>query len=144
MFLNIVPSSNTKYKERKSLVTMSKFSPQNCVFYWTEFRRTVLKQPIRIEYLIKQKPRGALALQVNRIADRQKLDWQLASFRQTLIFVDKNLDIHNWKGDHFLKRRSLIKLFFEPQTKLDFSSSNPNNFYILTSNTITDKCTLVS
>ena len=26
-----------------------------------EIRRTVLKQPIRIEYLIKQKPRGALA-----------------------------------------------------------------------------------
>ena len=144
MFLNIARSSKAKYKERKSLVTMSKFSPQNCVFYWTEFRRTVLKQPIRIEYLIKQKPRGALALQVNRIAGRQKLDWQLASFRQTLIFVDKNLDIHNWKGDHFFKRRSLIKLFFEPQTKLDFSSSNPNNFYILTSNTITDKCTLVS
>ena len=32
----------------------------------------------------------------------------------------------------------------EPQTKLNFSSSNPNNFYILTSNTITDKCTIVS
>ena len=41
--------------------TVSKFSPQNCVFYQTEIRGTVLKQPIRIEYLIKQKPRGALA-----------------------------------------------------------------------------------
>ena len=144
MVPNFVLSSKAKCEERKSLPTMSNFYPQNCVFYQIKIRRTVLKQPIRIEYLIKQKPRGALALQVNRIADRQKLDWQLASFRQTLIFVDKNLDIHNWKGDHFLKRRSLIKLFFEPQTKLDFSSSNPNNFYILTSNTITDKCTLVS
>ena len=134
-----------KVREKKKFAYHVKdFFLQNCAFYRMEIRRTVLKQPIRIEYLIKQKPRGALALQVNRIADRQKLDWQLASFRQTLIFVDKNLDIHNWKGDHFLKRRSLIKLFFEPQTKLDFSSSNPNNFYILTSNTITDKCTLVS
>ena len=33
--------------------------------------------------------------------------------------------------------------FFEPHTNLNFSSSNPNNFHILTSNTITDKCTLV-
>ena len=30
-----------------------------------EIRRTVLKQPIRIEYLIKQKLRGAFALQIN-------------------------------------------------------------------------------
>ena len=44
---------------------MSIFFPQNCVFYRIEIRRTVLKQPIRIEYLIKQKPRGALVLQVN-------------------------------------------------------------------------------
>ena len=33
--------------------------------------------------------------------------------------------------------------FFQPQTNLKFISSNPNNFYILTSNTITDKCTSV-
>ena len=39
---------------------MSKFSPQNCVFCRTEFHGKVLKQPIRIEYLTKQKPRGAL------------------------------------------------------------------------------------
>ena len=51
---------------------MSKFLPQNCVFYWVEIPTTVLKQPIRIENLIKQKPRGALTLQVNRIADRKK------------------------------------------------------------------------
>ena len=48
--------------KRKSLATMSNFFPQNCVFYRTEIRRTVLQQPIRIEYLIKQKPRGTLAL----------------------------------------------------------------------------------
>ena len=34
---------------------------KNCVFYQTKIHGTVLKQPIRIEYLIKQKPRGALA-----------------------------------------------------------------------------------
>ena len=34
-------------------------------------------------------------------------------------------------------------IFFEPQTKLNFSLNNPNNFYILTSNTITDKFTSV-
>ena len=44
---------------------MSIFFPQNCVFYRIEIRRTVLKQPIRIEYLIKQKLRGAFALQIN-------------------------------------------------------------------------------
>ena len=41
--------------------TVSKFSPQKCVFYRTGIHGTVLKQPIRIEYLIKPKPRGALA-----------------------------------------------------------------------------------
>ena len=51
---------------------MSIFFPQNCVFYRIEIRRTVLKQPIRTEYLIKQKPRGVLALHVSRVADRQK------------------------------------------------------------------------
>ena len=51
---------------------MSKFLPQNCVFYRIEICRTVLKQPIRIEYLIKQKPRGRLTFQVNRIAGRKK------------------------------------------------------------------------
>ena len=61
-----------KCKESKSLPTKSKFSLQNCVFYRVEFRRTVSKQPIKIEYLIKQKPRGALTLQVNRIADKKK------------------------------------------------------------------------
>ena len=33
--------------------TMSKFKPQNCVFYRTEIHGTVLKQAIRIDYLIK-------------------------------------------------------------------------------------------
>ena len=51
--------------KEKSSPTMSNFFPQNCIFYRIEIRRTVLKQPIRIEYLIKQKPRGALALQIN-------------------------------------------------------------------------------
>ena len=73
LFSNIVSSSLAKCEEskRKSLPTMSNFFPQNCVFYRIEIRRTVLKQPIRIEYLIKQKPRGALTLQVNRITDRR-------------------------------------------------------------------------
>ena len=62
LFSNIVSSSMAKCEEIKSLPTVSKFLPQNCVFYGTEIRGTVLKQPIRIEYLIKQKPRGALAL----------------------------------------------------------------------------------
>ena len=61
-----------KCEERKSLPTMLKFSLQNWVFYRIEIRRTVLEQPIRIEYLIKQKPRRALTLQVKRIADRKK------------------------------------------------------------------------
>ena len=60
-----------KCEERKNLPTVPKLSPQNCVFYRTEIRGTVLKQPIIIEYLIKQKPRGALALQVNRIAEKR-------------------------------------------------------------------------
>ena len=34
---------------------------QNCVFYRTEIHGTVLKQPIRVEYLIKQKPQAALS-----------------------------------------------------------------------------------
>ena len=51
-----------KWEERKSLPTMSNFLPQNCVFYRIEIRRTVLKEPIRIEYLIKPKP---LSLQIN-------------------------------------------------------------------------------
>ena len=29
---------------------------KNCVFYRTKIHRTVLKQPIRIEYLIEQRP----------------------------------------------------------------------------------------
>ena len=60
-----------KHEERQSLPTVPKFLPQNCVFYQMEIRRTVLKQPVRTEYLIKQKPQGALALQVNWIADRR-------------------------------------------------------------------------
>ena len=71
LFSNIVSSSMAKCEEIKSLPTMSKLLPQNCVFYRIEIRRTVLKQPIRIEQLIKQKPRGALTLQVNRITDRR-------------------------------------------------------------------------
>ena len=42
-----------------------------------------------------------------------------------------------------LTKELLNQPIFEPQTKLNFSSSNPNNFYVLTSNTITDKYTLV-
>ena len=37
----------------------------------------------------------------------------------------------------------LTNLFFETQTNLNSSSSNSNSFYILRSNTIADKCTLV-
>ena len=37
---------------------------------------------------------------------------------------------------------SLTSAFFETKTKLNFRSSNANNFYILTSNTIIDKCFL--
>ena len=74
LFSNIVPSSMAKWEERKRLPTTwpcQIFSSQNCVFYQMEIRRTVLKQPIRIKYLIKQKPGGTLALQVNRITDRR-------------------------------------------------------------------------
>ena len=74
LFSNIVPSSMAKWEERKRLPTTwpcQIFSSQNCVFYQMEIRRTVLKQPIRIRYLIKQKPGGTLALQVNRITDRR-------------------------------------------------------------------------
>ena len=34
-------------------------------------------------------------------------------------------------------------IFFEPQTKLNFDSNNPKSLYIVTSNTITDKCILI-
>ena len=44
-----------KCEERKTFPTMSNFFPPNCVFYRIEIRRTVLKQPIRTEYLVKQK-----------------------------------------------------------------------------------------
>ena len=40
---------------------VSDFHEKNCVFYRKKIHGTVLKQPTRIEYLIKQKPRGALA-----------------------------------------------------------------------------------
>ena len=62
----MVPSSIAKCEKGKGLPTMSTLFPQNCVFYQIEIRRTVLKQPTRTEYLIKQKPRGALALQINK------------------------------------------------------------------------------
>ena len=54
---NIVQNmfSNISRKVRR------KISHQNCVFYQREIHGTVLKQPIRLEYLIKQKRRGALA-----------------------------------------------------------------------------------
>ena len=54
-------------KERKSLPTMLKVLKQNCVFYRIKIQGTILKQPVRIEYVIKQKPRDGLALQVNRL-----------------------------------------------------------------------------
>ena len=38
-----------------------KIAPQIVYFTEKKFHRTVLKQRIRIKYLIKQKPRGALA-----------------------------------------------------------------------------------
>ena len=41
-------------------------------------------------------------------------------------------------------KKILNQPIFEPQTKLNFSSSNPSSFYILTSNTITGNCTIVS
>ena len=58
-----------KCEEKQCLPTMPKFSPQICVFYRMEIGRTVSNQLVRTEYLIKQKPRGALVLQINRIAD---------------------------------------------------------------------------
>ena len=48
-------------KEKVYLLSLSKFSQQNCVFYRTEIHRTVMKQPIRTDNLIKQKPRAAVA-----------------------------------------------------------------------------------
>ena len=54
LFSNIAPSLKEKCKEGKTILTVSKFLPQNCVFYRTEIQGTVWKQPIRIEYLIKQ------------------------------------------------------------------------------------------
>ena len=56
-----------KCKERKGLPIVSKFLPKNSVVYKTEIHGTVLEQPIRIEYIIKQKPRGALAGKQDRI-----------------------------------------------------------------------------
>ena len=58
-------------EERKSLPTASKMSLESCVFYQTEIHGTVLKQPIRIEYLIKQKLRGLLAGKQDRMDDRR-------------------------------------------------------------------------
>ena len=45
----------------RKLDTGWKVSPQTCVFYRTKIHGTVLKESIRIEYLIKQKSRGGLA-----------------------------------------------------------------------------------
>ena len=59
-----------KVRGKTKFTNHIKFSPQNCVFYRMVIQ-TVLKQPMTIEYLIKQKPGGALALQVNRISDRR-------------------------------------------------------------------------
>ena len=64
-FAHIAPSSMEKCEERKSLATVSIVSPQKCVFYRTKIHRTVSKQPIRVENLIKQKPRDAFAFQVS-------------------------------------------------------------------------------
>ena len=50
-----------KVRRKKRLSTVSTFSPQNSVFYRIEIHGTVLKQPIQIEHLVKQKLRGALA-----------------------------------------------------------------------------------
>ena len=75
-----------KCEERKSLPTVSKLLPQNCVFYRTEIRGTVLKQPIKIEYLIKQKPRGAHALQVKRIAQKGRIE-EVGNFYSVFLLV---------------------------------------------------------
>ena len=61
MFSKVVPFPMAKCEERKSLPTISKSLAQNCVLYRTEIYETMLKQPIRIEYLIKHEPRGTLA-----------------------------------------------------------------------------------
>ena len=50
-----------KCEGRKSLPTVSKLSTQNFVFYLAEIHGTALKQPIRMDYLIKQNPWDALA-----------------------------------------------------------------------------------
>ena len=43
MSSNIVPFSIVKCEERKSLPTVSKFSPQNCVFYRIKIMRNCVK-----------------------------------------------------------------------------------------------------
>ena len=58
LFLNIVLFFVAKFEERKSLPTCQSFRPKT--MYFTE-HNVLLKQPIRIEYLTKQKPRGLLA-----------------------------------------------------------------------------------
>ena len=84
---------------------------------------------------------------------------RLVLFRQTqTISSHRNLDKHNSKvfqafdsclvafyenNNKSSLKRSLTNLVFQPETKLNFSSNNPNNFYILTSSTIIDKCTIV-
>ena len=51
---------------------VSKISPQNCVFY----ENFLLKQPIRTEYLIKQKPQDALVGKQERMKrGRQPAFW---------------------------------------------------------------------
>ena len=60
LFSNISPYSKATCEERKFAYHVKTFAA-NCVIYRTQIQGTVLKQPIRIEYLIKQKSRGALA-----------------------------------------------------------------------------------
>ena len=48
-----------------------------------------------------------------------------------------------YENNKFLLKEILNQPILPSQTKLNFSSSNPNNFCILTFIIITDKCTLV-
>ena len=59
-FQNILKNVNASCEERKFAYHVKTFAAY-CVIYRTQIQGTVLKQPIRIEYLIKQKSRGALA-----------------------------------------------------------------------------------
>ena len=50
-FSDIASSSVAKCEERKKSSIVSKFSPQNCLFYRTEIHGFVLKQPIKIKQI---------------------------------------------------------------------------------------------